>query len=146
MQPLAGPAAVSVIYGPVQGNMPLRRRTDRAEALDCINRRKGGQTMNRRIYMLRKKLRLSQTEFAKKIGLTQNSVSHMEKNGSTVKEYNIKSICAQFDVNENWLRSGKGQMFSEKSRKRKELCAIFEQLSPIYRERLIEAARNLRDI
>lgn len=101
--------------------------------------------MNRRIRTIRKKLRLSQEEFAGKIGLTQNTVSYLEKKGSTVKEYNIKAICIQFGVSEVWLRSGEGEMFLLQDRRRSEIHAIFEQLSPMFQEHLTEMARSLQD-
>lgn len=69
--------------------------------------------MNKRIRELRKTLNLSQKEFADRIGLKQNTISYMEKDGSTVTEQNIKTICSQFSVNENWLRTGSGKMLLE---------------------------------
>lgn len=60
--------------------------------------------MNTRIRELRKTLNLTQKEFAQKIGLKQNAISYMEKADSTVTEQNIRTICSQFSVNENWLR------------------------------------------
>ena len=52
--------------------------------------------MNERIRKLRKALGFSQKEFAEKIGLKQNAISYMEKEGATVTEQNIKVICSQF--------------------------------------------------
>ena len=75
--------------------------------------------MNNRIRELRKTLGLRQREFAERIGLKQNAISYMEKNGSTVTEQNIKSICSQFNVNEHWLRTGLGQMFLENEKKQR---------------------------
>ena len=72
--------------------------------------------MNNRIRELRKTLGLRQREFAERIGLKQNAISYMEKNGSTVTEQNIKSICSQFNVNEHWLRDGTGGMFIEQTK------------------------------
>ena len=99
--------------------------------------------MNSRIRELRKALNLSQKEFAEKIGLKQNAISFMEKSGSTVTEQNIKTICSQFSVNENWLRSGNGQMFLEKEKKQKEFFDIFDELSKEIQEYLIKTAKDL---
>ena len=85
--------------------------------------------MNTRIRELRKHLGLSQKNFAEKIGLKQNAISYMEKEGSTVTEHNIKAICAQFTVNENWLRTGSGEMFLEGEKKQTEFFEIFDNLS-----------------
>ncbi|OUP64386.1 helix-turn-helix transcriptional regulator [Anaerotruncus colihominis] len=101
--------------------------------------------MNKRIRELRKTLDLSQKEFAEKIGLKQNAISHMEKSGSTVTEQNIKTICSQFSVNENWLRTGSGKMFLENDRKQKEFFDIFDELSPVLQDYLIKTAKDLLD-
>ena len=102
--------------------------------------------MNKRIRELRKVLNLSQREFANKIGLKQNTISYMEKSGSTVTEQNIKNICSQFSVNENWLRTGFGKMFLENEKKPKEFFDIFDELSPILQDYLIKTAKDLLDI
>lgn len=101
--------------------------------------------MNNRIRELRKILNLSQKEFAEKIGLKQNAISYMEKAGSTVTEQNIKTICSQFSVNEDWLRTGIGKMFLENNKKQKEFFDIFNGLSPILQDYLIKTAKDLLD-
>lgn len=99
--------------------------------------------MNKRIRELRKTLNLSQKNFAERIGLKQNAISYMEKEGATVTEQNIKTICAQFNVNENWLRTGKGNLFVENEKKQKEFFDIFDELSPALQDYLIRTARDL---
>lgn len=99
--------------------------------------------MNIRIRELRKALGLNQKDFAQKIGLKQNSISCMEKGGATVTEQNIKTICSQFNVNESWLRTGSGKMFLENEKKQKEFFDIFDELSPILQEYLINTAKEL---
>lgn len=101
--------------------------------------------MNIRIRELRKALRLTQKDFGKQIGLKQNAISNMEKKGSTVTEHNIKTICSQFSVNENWLRTGSGEMFLESEKKQKEFFEIFDELSPTLQDYLIKIARELLD-
>jgi transcriptional regulator with XRE-family HTH domain len=72
--------------------------------------------INSRILHLRKHLKISQTEFANRLGVSQPSLSDIEK-GKTVNidERNIKLICREFNVNEHWLRTGEGQIFSQTS-------------------------------
>ncbi len=69
--------------------------------------------MNGRIKQLRNALDLSQKEFGDSIGLKSNSVSYIESGKNAVTEQNIKMICSIFHVNEEWLRSGIGEMFIE---------------------------------
>lgn len=99
--------------------------------------------MNKRIRQLRKALDFSQKEFAEKIGLKQNAISYMEKDGSTITEQNIKTICAQFSVNENWLRNGNGEMFLENEKKQREFFEIFNKLTPILQDYLIKISKEL---
>ena len=99
--------------------------------------------MNTRIRKLRKELGLSQRELAEKIGMKQNAISYMEKNGATVTDQNIKAICSQCKVNETWLRTGSGSMFLEEDRKFEEFFTIFQALSPVLQDYLIQTAKEL---
>lgn len=99
--------------------------------------------MNARIRELRKALGLTQKAFAERIGLKQNAISYMEKENATVTEHNIKTICAQFSVNEDWLRTGEGKMFIEIDRKQREFFDIFDHLSPALQDYLIKTAGDL---
>lgn len=67
--------------------------------------------MNERIKQLRKTLGLSGTEFGAKLGLTRMSVSNLEAGRYNLTEQTIKSICREFNVSEDWLRTGTGDMF-----------------------------------
>ena len=64
-----------------------------------------------RIKELRNDLKLSQTEFGKKLGVSRDTINNLERNRVDIKDLIIKSICHEFNVNELWLRSGDGDMF-----------------------------------
>jgi len=66
--------------------------------------------LNERIKTLRKKLNLSTEKFGMKIGLTRSAINKIEK-GNKPSEQTIISICREFNVNEEWLRTGEGDMF-----------------------------------
>ena len=68
-------------------------------------------TIGERIKILRKKLKLNQTEFGKRIGLAANTIANYEIGRRTVSEQTISSICREFNVNHNWLVDGKGEPF-----------------------------------
>ncbi len=57
---------------------------------------------------------MTQEAFAQKIGVQRPTVAWMEKPGNTITKQNIKIICDTFNVNEVWLRTGKGEMFKPK--------------------------------
>ena len=63
-----------------------------------------------RIKQVRKALGLTQTRFGEIIGLKQNSVALIEA-GRETSDQTIFAICREFRVNEEWLRTGAGEMF-----------------------------------
>lgn len=67
--------------------------------------------MNERVKELRKTLKLSGEAFGEKIGVKRAAVSKIEKGENSVTEQNIRLICREFNVNEEWLRTGEGDMF-----------------------------------
>lgn len=69
--------------------------------------------MNERIRKLRKHLDLTQREFAEKIGVKQNTVAQYEMGRNVPIDSVISLICREFNVNEEWLRNGTGEMFIE---------------------------------
>lgn len=75
--------------------------------------------MKDRIKKLRKELDLTQQAFADKIGMKQNTIAQYEMGRTTPSDAIIFSICREFDVNENWLRTGEGNMFIELSEQEK---------------------------
>lgn len=71
--------------------------------------------MNERIKKIRKAIGLTQQEFADSIKVKRNTVATYEMGRSIPSDAAISLICKQFDVNEEWLRSGSGEMFIEKT-------------------------------
>lgn len=69
--------------------------------------------VNSRIKLLRKALGLTQAAFAEKIGLKQAAIGLYENEQRNVLDRTISDICRAFDVNEEWLRNGTGEMFIE---------------------------------
>jgi transcriptional regulator with XRE-family HTH domain len=96
-----------------------------------------------RIRLVRKTLGLNQVEFAKRVGLTQTYLSMIELEKSTLTEKNIKLICATFAIDEDWLRTGNGDMFASMSPYEKELLEVFGKLTGDTQEFILDMARNL---
>jgi len=90
--------------------------------------------MNKRLRELRKILKLTQSEFAAKLEMAQNSYSKLETGENSLTDKNIFLICLIYDVNESWLRTGKGEMFNTvtkpKNDEEKKLLEMFRILSP----------------
>lgn len=72
--------------------------------------------MQERIKEVRKSNGLTQAEFGEKIGVKGNTVTGYETGIRSPSDAIIVSICREFGVNEEWLRTGKGEMFLPKSR------------------------------
>lgn len=70
--------------------------------------------MNERLRKLRKTLDLTQQEFADRLGLKRNTVGQYEIGRNSPIDAVIISICREFNVNEEWLRDGVGEMFAPK--------------------------------
>ncbi|MDY2812973.1 MAG: helix-turn-helix transcriptional regulator [Dorea sp.] len=69
--------------------------------------------MKDRIKKLRKELDLTQQKFADRLGVKRNTVGQWECGINALTDQVINSICREFNVNEEWLRSGTGEMFIE---------------------------------
>ncbi len=67
--------------------------------------------MNDKVKELRKHLNLTQKEFGERIGLKPNSISDIENGKNSLTDIVLKSICKEFNVNKDWLKTGKGEMF-----------------------------------
>lgn len=67
--------------------------------------------MNERIKLIRENAKLTQEAFGKKIGSARNTIANYENGNRTPSNAIILSICRQFSVNEEWLLTGKGDMY-----------------------------------
>ena len=65
-----------------------------------------------RIRELRKSLKLSQSAFGEKLGVSRDVINNLEQGRVAPSDLIINMICAKFGVNEDWLRSGDGEMFT----------------------------------
>ena len=65
--------------------------------------------MNERIKQIRRELGLTQQEFAERIGLKQNSIALIESGKRNISDQAVLSICREYGINEEWLRTGWGE-------------------------------------
>lgn len=104
-----------------------------------------------RIKEVRQTIKKSKRAFAKEIGYTGSTLSTVESGQSSVTDRLIASICAKFNVNEQWLRTGKGGMFvtREPAQSREEVVTdfiqtILEELSEANRRIVLDTIENLQ--
>ena len=69
------------------------------------------ETIGDRLKFIRNDFELNQIEFSKRIGVTNAHISRMEKGITIPSEALIKLICKEFDVNEEWLKTGSGPIY-----------------------------------
>ena len=66
-------------------------------------------TINERIKEIRSKLKVSQLEFGKPLGMSFATISGYER--GRIPEMGIKAICHYYNVREEWILTGDGEMF-----------------------------------
>lgn len=102
--------------------------------------------MHERIKQIRKALNLTQEEFGKRIGYTRGAVTNIELQKVEPKPLMLDLICREFNVNEQWLRTGEGEMFVQHSRD-EEIARFFGEVlkdeRDDFRSRLIHALSKL---
>ncbi|MDR0924184.1 MAG: helix-turn-helix domain-containing protein [Hungatella sp.] len=68
------------------------------------------ESINERIGLVLKELNMTKTEAAKKLRVSQQYISKLTVTG-TPSDILIEDICEKFNIDENWLRTGEGEMF-----------------------------------
>lgn len=72
--------------------------------------------MNTRISFIIKELKVTKSEFAKRLGVSAAFISQVCSGSSGISDRTISDICREFNVNEVWLRTGEGEPFEEETR------------------------------
>ena len=85
--------------------------------------------MEERIKELRKALGLTQNDFGSRLGLSPNTVTNYETGRRVPSNQVFIGICREFNVREEWLRDGTGEMFNELSQD-EEVAYIVGQALP----------------
>lgn len=65
-------------------------------------------TQGERVKSVRDKKQMTMEQFGEKLGVTKTAISRIEKGDRNLTEQMLKSICREFYVNEDWLRTGSG--------------------------------------
>lgn len=68
-------------------------------------------THGERVKKIRKTLNLTLEKFGEKLGVGKTAISKIEKSERNLTDQMAISICREFNVNEEWLRTGSGDMF-----------------------------------
>lgn len=99
--------------------------------------------MKDRIKEVRKYAELSQTRFAEKLKISRSAMSKLESGENTPSEQTISLICKEFNVREEWLRTGNGEMYNEKDGTFTGLLAELEETDDEFIKSLITVYMGL---
>lgn len=102
--------------------------------------------ISQRLLLVRKTLKLSQEEFAKKVGMKGSSICDLEHSRCKLTDSNKLLICSTFHINKNWLETGEGEMFVYYNELEEEFFEIFKSLNSTLQSFLLNTAKNLLDI
>lgn len=115
--------------------------------------------MNERLKKLRKKLDLTQEQFAARLGIKRGAIANYEIGRNEPVDSVVSLICREFHVNETWLREGRGEMFMEDdgdffsalaleyNLNKDSIAAVrtFTELSPESRQVILDYVKALSD-
>ena len=108
----------------------------------------GRRYMGERVKELRTALGLSGEKFGEKIGVKRSAISDIERGRNNLSEQNILAICREFNVNEDWLRYGTGEMFKDMTLDEEIISFIGDiqwDASNTFKKRFISAVAKLND-
>ena len=124
-------------------------------------------TQGERVKEVRKSLNLTMEQFGNKLGVTKVAISNIEKEKRNLTEQMSRAICREFNVSEEWLKTGEGEMYQQLSEDEEiagivsdlleegkdnafygiilEIAKTYNELSPASQKVLTEAAEKLDD-
>ena len=116
-------------------------------------------TIGERIKILRKEKCLSMEDFGAIIGMGKSAVSRIENGVNGTTDQTIRSICREFGVSEQWLRTGEGEMFEQTrasvldrlsmeydlSREQRSVIEAFLDLDPQERDVILKYVHKVYD-
>lgn len=104
--------------------------------------------VGKRIKRIRMENELTQQAFADRISMKQNSIALIETGKRNISDPALLNICREFDVNEDWLRTGEGEMFVPISRD-EEIAAfagrVLKDESDTFKKRFIRMLAGLAE-
>lgn len=109
-----------------------------------VNKMEEGQ----RVRELRKELQLTLEKFGKPLGVGKTAISKIENGERGLTDQMILAICREYNVDENWLRTGEGEMFKKLNRQQElaQLTAtLFKEEEDSFKSRLIMALAQLNE-
>ena len=103
------------------------------------------KAIHERIKEIRIKLGISQVEFSKRTFISKSFYGDIELGKKNVNDRIIQLISTQFNVNKEWLKTGKGEMFSAPPPdfRLERLIDIYNELDGTLRDCIVEQSSIL---
>ena len=86
---------------------------------------------------------MNQEDFGLRLNLTKNYISLIETGNRIPSDRTISDICREFNVNEDWLKNGTGDMYKEKDGSFSELLVELEDSDDDFIKSLITVYMGL---
>ena len=104
--------------------------------------------VRKRIKLVRETLNISQRDFAKRVYISQTLLGDIELGNRAVNDRTVQLISSEFNVNKNWLLTGKGKMFAAPppDLQLENLIEIFQQMDTSLRDYLLDLSKGLLKI
>lgn len=103
-------------------------------------------TNGERVKTVRKSLGLTLEKFGEKLGVQKNAISAIENGRNSLTDQMLKSICREYGVREEWLRSGEGDPFGAQTKNQRILAfanQVMADEDESFRKRLVDALSRL---
>lgn len=104
--------------------------------------------MNQRLKELRKCVHLTQKEFADKLGIKRGAIANYEVGRNEPIDAVVSLICKEFNVNEEWFRTGNGEMFNEIDRENRLMiwtANVLKGESESFKKRFVDMLSELNE-
>ncbi len=99
-----------------------------------------------RIKQVRNHLNLSQKEFGQKLGVSRDVIANIENNRVEPQKIFVQHLCAIFPVNQEWLDTGRGDLFLTRNDNLLEAVRLFEILKPDLQEHALKQIKFLLEL
>ncbi len=88
--------------------------------------------MIKRIIQIREQTGLSQEKFAERLGLSRNFINQVENGKKNISDRTISDICREFNINEEWLKKGTGEMNKQNDDIGNIISELLDKNHPLY--------------
>lgn len=101
------------------------------------------EQMKDRLKQLRQSLSIKQRELAERLGVQVGLIGNWESGARPIPKTRIYQICKEYNVREEWLTTGEGEMFVKAETFKDQMKAMFNELSPENQAIWLECAAEI---